>query len=300
MRDRRYWLRLLRLFVVAVVAALVLLPVGFGAAMMWGITHSGCARSGDPSAYSLIYEDIQLTTPQGLTLPAFFIPGTNGATVIVVPAFTNDRGGDLLDASVLNQAGFNVLTFDNRRCDGAPFHSLGLLEADDAEAAFRYLTTRPDVDANRISIHGFSSAGSTSLFTAARVPELRAVSAKGGYHDMAEQLGLGRDGSAFDVLFRVGTVVSYRLITGQDVRALSPLTAVDSIVPRPIFLIYGSRETSLAGAQIMLERAQALGGNAELWIVEGAGHGDYAQVAGDEYVRRLVEFHQRALLDRPT
>ncbi len=195
MERRRYWLRLARLFVVALVAALVLFPFGLGVAMMWGLTHTPCPRTTFPGALGLDYEEVDFQTPQGLTLQAYFLPGSNGATVLIAPTYTNNRGGDLEDAAILNRAGFNVLTFDSRVCQGASFHSLGYLEAEDAEAALRYLESRPEVDPNRISIHGFSSGGSTSLFTAARVPGIRAVSAKGGYHDFAEQLGVGRGGT---------------------------------------------------------------------------------------------------------
>jgi uncharacterized protein len=202
----------------------------------------------------------------------------------------------LPDAAILNRAGFNVLTFDAGVCAGAASHSLGYTESDDAVAAFDYLRTRADVDISRVSIHGFSSGGSTSLFTAARVPELRGVSAKGGYHNFAEQLGLGGQGSLFDFLIRVGADVTFRAVTGLDVRQLSPLNAVDDIVPRSLFLIYGSREVSLPGARLMLERANTNGGHAELWVVEGAGHGDYLAIGGEAYEQRLVAFHRAVLL----
>jgi len=296
-RTRRYWLRLLALTVFALAAALVLLPVGLGALLMWGLTHPACTPSGDPALYGLAFEDVRFDTPRGSTLRGFFLSGDNGATVIVVPAYANDRGGDLPDAALLNRAGFNVLTFDSPVCAGAAVHSLGVAEADDAIAAYDYLRTRADVDPERVSIHGFSSAGSTSLFAAARLPALRAVSAKGGYHNLAEQLGLGRESGLLHRLITVGAEVGYRLTTGLDVRVLSPLAVIDQIQPRPILLIYGSREVSLPGARQMLEPAQAAGGHVELWVVEGASHGDYLAVAGPDYAQRLVAFHRAALLE---
>lgn len=296
-RRRRYWLRLLGLTVVALVAALLLLPFGLGVLLMWGLTHVGCAPGGTPDAYGLVAESIEFESPRGYTLGGFFLPGDgSGATVIVVPALANDRGGDLADAAVLNRAGFNVLTFDSPVCAGAAVHSLGYAEADDALAAYAYLTTRADVDPDRVSISGFSSAGSTSLFAAARQPALRAVSAKGGYHNLAEQLGLGQDHGVVHALIALGADVGYRLTTGLDVRQLSPLAVIDQITPRPILLIYGSREVSLPGARQMLARAEASGGDVTLWVVDGAGHGDYQQVAGAAYEQRLVAFHRAALL----
>jgi hypothetical protein len=34
----------------------------------------------------------------------------------------------------------------------------------------------------------------------------------------------------------------------------------------------------------------------DIWIVHGAGHGDYERVAAAEFSRRLVAFFDRALL----
>lgn len=295
MRDRRYWLRLAAFFLATLSVALVLAPAAAGAVMMWAITHVGCVRTGTPDSLGLNYEEVEFSTPQGRTLRGFFLPGNNGAAVIVVPSLANDRGGDLADGAIFNRAGFHVLTFDSPVCAGSPVHSLGYLEAEDAEAAYHYLAARPDVDPARISLHGFSSAGSTSLFAAARVPAIRAVSAKGGYHDLSVQLGVGQDQDFFGRLFTTGGRLAYRLATGLDIQMLRPIDAVPAIAPRPILLVYGSREVSLDGARQMLERANATGGNAELWVVEGASHGDYHAFAGDVYEQRLVEFHRRAL-----
>ncbi len=71
---------------------------------------------------------------------------------------------------------------------------------------------------------------------------------------------------------------------------------MDKLPPRPLLLIYGTREVSLPGAQAMLEKAQSLGMQADLWIVDGADHGQYLLVAHDEFIRRIVEFQQSALL----
>ena len=295
MRTRRYWLRLLALTVFALAAALVLLPVGLGARLMWGLTHPACAVSGDPGQYDLAFEDVVFQSPRGYELRGFFMPGDNGGVVILVPAYANDRGGDLADAAILNRAGFSVLTFDSPVCAGASVHSLGVAEADDAIAAYDYLRTRIDVDPDRVSIGGFSSAGSTSLFAAARLPALRAVHAKGGYHNLADQLGLGRESGPLHRLITLGAELGYRLTTGLDVRVLSPLAIIDQIQPRPILLIYGSREVSLPGARQMFERAHAAGGDVALYVVEGASHGDYQAIAGAAYEQRLVAFHRAAL-----
>lgn len=295
-RFVRRWLRLL---IFAAVVAVLFLPLALGGLMMFAITHPPCNHSGGtPEDRGLAFEDIRFTNQHGHEFAGFFLPGAaemNGATVIIAPTLPNGRGSHLNKAELLNRAGFNVLTFDSRRCIGLP-HSLGYAEAEDVTAAYEYLSARDDVDPNRVSAHGFSSAGATSLFAAAQIPELRGVSAEGGYHDFSEQLGLGYDGTPIEHLIRFGAASTYRLITGNDIGVLKPIDAAVEMTPRPIMLIYGSGEVSLPGARATLEAVNSGGGNAELWVVEGAGHGNYHVIAGEEYARRLVEFHSMVLL----
>ncbi|MCB9450176.1 MAG: prolyl oligopeptidase family serine peptidase [Anaerolineaceae bacterium] len=294
-RSHRYWLRLARLFVVALLGALVLLPLALGAASMYGLTHPPCSPGGNPGDFNPHFESITFSSTHNLEIEGYFIPGTNGATIMIPPAFSGGRGSSLHYARVFNQAGFNVLTFESRVCTSQGWISLGYQEVDDVMAAYRYLLTRPDVDPARVGLHGFSSAGATSLMAMPRLPEIRSVSAEGGYHDYAALLGSLGEGTYFDRLYRFAAIGAYRLFTGGNIEDLSPINAIRQIGNRPVLLVYGSLEVSLPGARLMLARAQESGVPAELWVVEGATHGGYLTVAPEEFVRRVVGFHQAAL-----
>jgi dienelactone hydrolase len=297
LRTRRYWFRLIRLFVMALLAALFLLPTAMGALGAWALTHPGCYPGADPGQYGMPYEDVAFPSSRNIIQQGYFIPGDNGATLIVVPAYSSGRGAELHYADMFHRAGFNVLTVNSRTCTSRGMHSLGYQEVEDVEAAYNYLSTRPDVNPERVSLHGFSSAGATSLMAAAQLPQIRSVTAEGGYHDFGAMLGIENPRTVFDRLFTFGATITYTLVTGDDIGRLNPLEAVGQIAPRPLLLIYGSQEVSLPGARLMLERALQNGVDAELWIVNGAGHGNYLSVAPDEYVRRVVTFHSAALLD---
>jgi dipeptidyl aminopeptidase/acylaminoacyl peptidase len=295
MRNRRYWFKLLRLFIVALVGALILLPFGLGVVGMWALTHPPCNPGGTPSQFGMQYEDITFPSTRGVTQEGYFMPGTNGATVIIPPAYGNGRGGDLHYAAVFNRAGFNVITFNGRVCTSYGRSSMGYVEVEDVEAAYDYLLTRADVDPQRVTLHGFSSAGATSEMAMARMPEIRGVSAEGNYHDMPEAMGINSPQTYFDTLFLWASRITYRLVIGEDISVLSPLNAMDDIGARPVLLIYGSFDASVGVAPRMIEIAQAGGAQAELWIVEGAGHGGYMAVAGAEFDRRVVTFHCNAV-----
>jgi uncharacterized protein len=158
--------------------------------------------------------------------------------------------------------------------------------------ALDYLATRPDVDMEKLAIHGFSVGGAIATMAGARYPELKAVSAEGGYHDFSEQLSdnVQAQWPGLGFLYEWGVHIGYRLTTGYDLSVLSPIAAIGQIAPRPILLIYGTAEPSLPGAHLQMAAAK---GNAELWEVPGATHGTYQYGAPEEYERRVVGFYDR-------
>ena len=240
------------------------------------------------------WEDLTLQAQAGGEFKAYYIRSHNGAAIIIPPTTRGGRGTRLHVADLVARHGYGVLIFESRRCAGMGPLSLGYKEVDEVADALAYLQTRTDVDPNRIGVYGFSSAGATSVMAAARLPDLRAVVAEGGYGDFAEgAIGLDQASGTFvEAIYKEPINISYRLLTGIDIAKLSPLDVIGQIAPRRILLIYGSEERSLEGAR---QQLAAAGDNAELWIVPGAGHGDYLDSAPEEYERRVVEFFDYTL-----
>ncbi len=296
-RDRGYWLRLLIFFALALSLALSSLPFLLGSVSTLGLLYAPClGREPNPSDYDYSWEDVTLPARAGGRFRAYFIPGTNGATIIIPPSLSSGRGSRWPETLLLLRHGYNVFTFESRRCAGMGPLSLGYREVDEVADALDYLLTRSDVDPDRIGLYGFSSAGATAVMSAARLPAIRAVVAEGGYGDfVANALGVTqRDGwqGCIETAYRWSFRPTYRLVTGLELESLSPVSVIDRIAPRPILLIYGSNEISLSGGR---EQKAAAGGNAKLWIVEGAGHGNYLAVAPKAYEARLIRFFDASL-----
>ncbi len=292
-----YWLRLLGAFLFALTVALLSLPFLLGFLMGCGLVYSPCAESGvNPGDYGFDYEDVTLPARAGGSFRGYFVPGKNGAAIIVAPALNSGRDGRLQEAMLLVRHGYAVFAFESRRCAGMGGVSLGYKEVNEVVDALDYLVSRPDVDPERVGVFGFSSAGATAIMAAARLPQLKAVVAEGGYGDFAEDsLTAPLNGSLssyFQTIFFWSVRQTYGLLTGLDINLLSPVDVIGQVAPRPILLIYGSREISLTGA---IHQQAAAGANAELWIVEGAGHGDYLNVAPEAYETRLVNFFDESL-----
>lgn len=282
-------------FIVALIGVGLTMPTLVGAMFISALTMSfGC---GDGVPPPVPYEEVRfLSTESGTDYtPAYFVPGSgrDGAVVLIVP--TNQaRGERAFEWMAYHDAGYHVLTFTGRGCLSG-VNTLGYMEAFQVGDALAYLATRPDVDMNRVGAHGFSQAGAAALLAAARYPAVRGVVAQGGYHDFGDELDNNTASERLGILgglFNFGGRFAYRLRTGWDVGVLSPISVIGQIAPRHILLVYGTDEPGLRGARLQLAAA---GENAELWEVNGAGHGDYVMVAGDEYARRVVAFMDRAL-----
>ena len=309
-RPRRRALRLARLALVAVILPIVVIPTGIGAFGMWVIVYAPCATGGrTPGDYGLSYIPISIPSRTGGAFRGFFIPAPldserRNGTIIVPPAFAGGQDGMLYEAGPLARAGYNVLVYESRACAGRSPLSLGYRDVEDIGDALAFLRQNPheiQVDMDRLALHGFSSAGAASIMAAGHYPEIRAVLAEGGYHDLSVFMGLdGRSRNALESFLLFGTRAAYRLATGDDPAVLNAIDAIGHVPPRPILLIYGSDETSLDGARAMyaLLRAAAPDAMAALWVVPGAGHGAYIQAAGeDTYMQRALALYDCALLE---
>jgi dienelactone hydrolase len=282
----------LRPVLIIAVAMLVVVPFALGVIFIRVLTTSGCSGGVDPGTFNMLFEEVSFLSSEFKTpINAYFIPGDNGVTIIVPPSYTSGRGNLMHEIAVLHKNGYGALAYESRSCMGQNI-SLGYAEVTEVGDALDYLATRPDVDMEKIAIHGFSVGGAIATMAGARYPELKAVSAEGGYHDFSEQLSDNVEAQwpGLGFLYEWGVHIGYRLTTGYDLSVLSPIGAIGQIAPRPILLIYGTAEPSLPGAHLQMAAAK---GNAELSEVPGATHGTYQYDAPEEYERRVIGFYDR-------
>ncbi|MCA9908873.1 MAG: prolyl oligopeptidase family serine peptidase [Anaerolineae bacterium] len=295
---RRIRFVLTSVILISIILALGL-PSVLGYSFMASLTVPGCGGEADPADYGMAREDIHFPSSEvAADYAGYFIPGNNDATVIVVPTLRSGRGDRMQEIAVYQRGGYNVLTYQSRSCFGKP-HSLGYLEVTAVGDALDYLRARGDVAMDQIAVHGFSAGGATSLMALARYPTLQAAIAHGGYedfdgilHDSIAPMGL------LGNVFRFAAQLAYRQVVGEDISVLSPLAAVQTSAPRPILLIYGSTEVTLAGARAMQAIAPE---RVSLWVVPGAGHGDYVTTAGEAvYATEVYRFLDAALATSPS
>lgn len=146
------------------------------------------AETRTPADYQMVYQSLELQTQDGLRLAAWYIPSQNGAAVIMVHGHKANRADLLTRAQVLARHGYGVLLLDLRahgKSEG-DLITFGLKEVQDVDAAYRYLLTRPDVDADRIGAIGCSMGGAVVILSAAQNAGIKAVVSESAFATLSD------------------------------------------------------------------------------------------------------------------
>jgi dipeptidyl aminopeptidase/acylaminoacyl peptidase len=291
------WQYILKVVLFTTLVTLVAVDLGGAWLFVSGLTGGPCDSFPDPPAAWGSYIDSTITTHDSRQLPVRYYPSQNGAAVIAMGGMGGSIGNALPYVQPLLEAGYGVLQVGSRRCAQPRGKvTLGYYEATDAAQGLTYLLNQPEIDPERIGIYGFSMGGASAIRAAARNPQIMAVVAMGGYHNLGEDFVEGDRETRLGLpkwIFYHTITATYRLQTGIDPWQSSPIDDLPAISPRPVLLIYGENEVTTNRGR---EQYAAALEPKQLWVVPGAGHGDYHLAAPEEFARRLVEFFDAALL----
>ena len=284
-RWRRTWRRALR----TIVALLVMAHVTYPLAETYAVTNAS-VQTVSESRLGVPYEDVSFRTSDGLDLRGWFVPSTNGATIIVFPGRTHAQD----HAQMLIEHGYGVLLFDKRgtgESDGEP-NGYGWNGQRDIHGAVAYLQGRDDVDPDRIGGIGLSVGGELMLQAAAEWIGLRAVVSEGaGVRSIRELRGIGWVPSVSAVPIYATVTVAAAVFSNS-----LPPTALHDLVPEidvPTFFIYA--KNGHGGEMLSEDYYEAATGPKELWEIDGP-HIRGIEAAADEYERRVIAFYDVALL----
>jgi dipeptidyl aminopeptidase/acylaminoacyl peptidase len=226
-------------------------------------------------------------------LAGWYVPSRNRAAVVLTHGTNADRSSMVDELRILSEAGFGVLAFDWPG-EGASEGSVrwGAENRRALTAAIDWLTKRADVDANRIGGLGFSMGGFNTAQVAARESRLRAVVLLAAPSDYVAVTRWQNRQWGFVSEFAASLAVRYTGMAGAGSR---PIDVVHEIAPRPLLVIGGDADGIVPPFMTRALYAAAREPKS-LWIVPGAHHGDYDQVAGPAFRSRLVQFFSANLL----
>ena len=255
-----------------------------------------------PADYDLAYEEVAVVTEDGLNLHCWFVPGENGATIIVQHGTPGGRQDSLFEADFLNRHGFNVLFGSFRAHDenDGNMITFGANEVKDLEAWYQYLLTRDDVNPDKIGLYGESMGGGTSILHAAENEGISALATGSGFaftQDTVEVFikhELGTPDWATPIIARFLLFWAER---EGDFKSddIDTEKVICDVSPRPVFSIQGLQDDKISpdNGQLLYDAACE---PKEVWLLPNAGHVNFEEFEAEEYEERLVSFFEQWLL----
>jgi dipeptidyl aminopeptidase/acylaminoacyl peptidase len=246
-------------------------------------------------------EDLSFLSRDGTRLSGWFIPAPDRGPapgIVLSHGWARSRCELLPHARFLHQAGFATLMFDYRhrgKSDGSEI-TMGLREQDDLIGALDVISTRPEVDPERIGLLGMSMGGAIAILVAARDRRVRALVCEAPFpsFDTILERSLRHYAKLPGFLFGPITkfVLERRLNGSMD--TVAPARAAPSLSPRPLFIMADERD-AVIGADETARVFEAASEPKRFWLIEGSDHARGWQTAPEEYERRVLDFFRQAL-----
>ncbi len=248
-----------------------------------------------PADLSLPYENITLTTADGLKLQGWYIPAQNRAAVIALHGYGGNRLGALGYAEMLAKHGYGVLLYDQRASGESEGDVLswGWRDVGDVAAAIDFLKTRSDVDPKRLGVVGCSTGAEIALGAGAQFDDLKAVVADALNYTSAQDVPAPQYLEEWLTMPMYPLFIKFMEWKSGASAPLSLSEAAQRIAPRPLLLIAEGDEFEQRATQRYYELARE---PKSLWIIPEATHCGGLQVRHDEYEQRMITVFDQALL----
>lgn len=267
------------------------------------VTHPLEARrpmTQTPADYGLPYEDVTVTTADGLELVGWYLPSQNGAAIIAQHGFKGDRTDLLVTAEFLHRHGYGVLltTFRAHDQSEGELITLGKNEMQDFEAWYQYLLTRDDVDPAKIGLLGESMGGALATKYAAQNKNIKALVLHSAFASFGDTVNIGIQQFTGLPPFPFAPMILFwaEREIGVDTSEIDTTVWIQDISSRPVFILQGGADDTISidSGEILY---QAAGEPKEFWYDPAAAHHGFdLDPLLPEFERRVVAFFDRYLL----
>jgi fermentation-respiration switch protein FrsA (DUF1100 family) len=254
-----------------------------------------------PADYNLPFEDVTVTSPDGLKLAGWFIPSQNGAVIIMQHGYKSTRREMLNEAEMVHRHGYGVLLTTVRAHDYSEGEMItfGMNEVNDMEAWYQYLLTRSDIDPDRIGILGNSYGGMLAIQYASVNQNIKAVAADCAFSSLNDTVSTSVTYFTDLPAFPFAPLIVYwaERETGFKLEDVDATKWIARISPRPVFLMQGGADVVIS-ADSGQRLYDAAGEPKELWYEPNLGHVDFDSEMPEEFERRVVQFYDKYLLGK--
>lgn len=220
-----------------------------------------------PSSQNDSREVIKINSANGLKISAVHFPNPQAKyTILYSHGNAEDLSGILWVMQEIRESGFAVFAYDYQGYGTSQGKPSEYNTYRDIEAAYNYLTLKLGVPAKQIIVYGRSVGGGPAI-------------------DLASRQTVG------GLVVESSFVSAFRVLTQIPILPFDKFVNIDKIgkVRSPVLVIHGK-----ADEVVRFWHGEQLFGAAKepklnFWV-EGAGHNDLMDVAGDRYAETLRKF----------
>ncbi|MEZ2230633.1 alpha/beta hydrolase [Microcoleus sp.] len=220
-----------------------------------------------PSSQSDSREVIKINSANGLKISALHFPNPQAKyTILYSHGNAEDLSGILWVMGEIRDSGFAVFAYDYQGYGTSQGKPSEYNTYRDIEAAYNYLTLQLGVPAKQIIVYGRSVGGGPAI-------------------DLASRQTVG------GLVVESSFVSAFRVLTRIPILPFDKFVNIDKIgkVRSPVLVIHGKADEVVHfwhGEQLL---AAAKEPKLNFWV-DGAGHNDLMDVAGDRYAETLRKF----------
>jgi dipeptidyl aminopeptidase/acylaminoacyl peptidase len=247
-----------------------------------------------PADIGLPFEEVSLTTRDGLALAGWYIPGSQPNAIILIHGINANRQVMLPTARLLAEAGYPLLLLDLRghgQSEGFEI-TYGYREAWDVQAGIDFLRGRPGID--KVAALGVSMGGAAVGRAAGLDPRLDAVVIQSSYSslpnavdDAFERLSIFPKQPFAPLLVSLG-----ERRVGVEIGQVNSMRDLAAFSPKPVLIIHGIND-EMFPVRHAYQMFEAAGQPKTLYIIPNQSHGDPTQNGRQtetEYRQQLLVF----------
>ena len=259
-----------------------------------------------PDECGVTVEEVTIAGPNG-SLAAWYLPATNGCTLICCHGIHDNRGQWIRQMAQLHaRGGYGALMFDfcgHGESEGN-LVTYGAREAEEIGSAIAYLRARGDVELDHLGVMGYSLGAISAVLAAARYPELHCVVIESGFADLLTDIKAlfkrytGLPGFPFATI----VVALGQRIAGVRLADIRPARVIGQLSARGVgVLIISDLQDDLANEPYDGEQLYAAAGEPkQLWQVPDASHVWAYDTHPDEWIAHVGDFLDAHLAAPPS